>query len=285
MIRVRIFTSFGTEKGAIDVYSRVLSIINILEYGTSIVFVDDDSYTHAVLLNTAMPSLTCPKENVLGLAFEPNAFLNLTYDFLFYANKYIGKYYVGSKESYLKDPFIEHHGFMWHCPFPKTIQPKNKTMSIIFSHKQFAPGHKYRSLLVSAILMKGLAIDIYGNGCELLKTNGNDSRIKGKFTDSEPYDGYMYSIAIENYSLPGYYSEKYLNCLMYETTPIYLGCPNVENDYPDHTIFLSGKLKEDLEMIKSILESPEKYRKQIDRYNVIEKHNLIKHLLDLWYKK
>jgi hypothetical protein len=133
--------------------------------------------------------------------------------------------------------------------------------------------------------MKGLPIDIYGNGCNLLDKYSNDPRIKVKFTDSEPYEGYMYSIAIENYSLPGYYSEKYLNCLMYETTPIYLGCPNVEYGYPNHTIFLSGKLKEDLEIIKSILDSPEKYRKQIDRYCVIKKHNLIKHLLELWYNK
>ena len=106
MIKVRFFTSFGTEKGAIDVYKRILSIIDLVQYGTDIIFVEDDSYTHAVLLNTPMPELKCPKENVLGLAFEPNAFLHLTYDFLFYANKYIGKYYIGSRDGFLKEPFI-----------------------------------------------------------------------------------------------------------------------------------------------------------------------------------
>lgn len=279
MIKVRFFSDFCSGINCINVYKRILNVIKIEEYGIKIVFVDDDDYTHAIIINKAMPKLKCDKHNVLGLSFEPNPFLNINQDFIMYAQKYIGTYYIGSTQD-LTEPFKIHHGFMWHCPFPKTISQKNKIMSIVFSNKRFAPGHIYRSNLVNAIMQTNLPVDIYGLGCCNLKMK--DNRIKGQFDNCEPYDGYMYSIAIENYSLPGYYSEKYLNCLMYGTTPIYLGCPNVENDYPNHAIYLKGNIDNDLSIIKSIVEDPNKYVKQIDRYDVLKKHDIISHLLELW---
>jgi hypothetical protein len=279
MIRVRFFSSFCDSKGAIDVFCRILKIINIPEYGKDIIFVDDESYTHAVIMNIATPSLKIPKENVLGLAFEPNAFLHLNKQFISYATKHIGRYYIGDSKG-LSSPFIEHHGFMWHAPFPNTILPKTKLMSIIFSEKNFSEGHKYRYSLVNEIFKNNLPIDIYGRGCRFIRMN--DSRIKGEFKDEEPYDGYQFSIAIENYRLPAYISEKYLNCLLYETTPIYFGCENLSKIYPNTTIFLSGNLDKDLPLLKDIIANPDKYRKKIDRYDVLKNHNLIKHLYELW---
>ena len=45
----------------------------------------DDDYTHAIIINTIMPELKIPNENVLGLAFEPIQFLNMTPEFVNYA--------------------------------------------------------------------------------------------------------------------------------------------------------------------------------------------------------
>lgn len=281
MIKVRIYSSFCEGSHCCQVFEKLLRPLNI-DYNDKIEFVNDDSYTHAIILNNAMPILKCPKENVLGLAFEPNNFLGLTQEFIKYVYNNVGKYHIGTCENgLLKYPFVEQHSFMWHSQLPINILPKNNKMSIIFSQKSFAPGHKYRIELVKEILKQNLDIDIYGRGCKFLR-NINDKRIKGEFKENEPYDGYMYSIAIENYSLSGYYSEKYLNCLMYETIPIYWGCPNVEKEYPNHNIFLTGELNKDIILLKHILINPNKYKKTIDRYKVLEKHNIINYLLELW---
>jgi hypothetical protein len=74
-------------------------------------------------------------------------------EFIEYAKKHIGKYFIGDLPNNLGDPFIEHHGFMWfdHPSRDKIIR-KTKLMSIIFSQKNFAPGHMYRNNLVKNII-------------------------------------------------------------------------------------------------------------------------------------
>lgn len=62
-------------------------------------------------------------------------------------------------------------------------------MSIVLSHKQRAPGHTYRHILVKCILQNNIPIDIFGRGCKLYNTR--DERLKGEFKDSEPYLNYF----------------------------------------------------------------------------------------------
>jgi hypothetical protein len=273
MIVVKFFSSFCSSENAMSVYSRILDIIDIPQYNTEIRYTTGEDYTHAVLLGVPMPALSIPKENVLGLAFEPPYFLGLTQQFIAYAQNYIGRYYIGEKGS-LPDPFIEHHGFMWYCPFPNTIKPKDKLMSIIFSNKKQVFGHQYRHQLVAAILQSGLPIDIYGNGCNLLGCA--DNRIKGTFRDEEPYDGYRFSIAIENFSLPDYISEKLINPLMYECTPLYYGATNASKYFP--FIPLIGNLVTDLHIIMEVINNPEKYEKKVDRMDILYRTSLLHHL-------
>ena len=48
------------------------------DYNKNYSFTSGEDYTHAILMNKAMPSLRIPRENVIGLAFEPREFLNIT---------------------------------------------------------------------------------------------------------------------------------------------------------------------------------------------------------------
>ena len=122
-----------------------------------------------------MPKLTIPKENVIGLAQEPIPFLSLNDEFIKYAQKHIGKYYVSDKCN-LPEPFIEGNSFLCYArPILDTYKPK--LMSIMVSQKMYAPGHIYRHELVKKILQTNLPIDIWGRGCYHYK----DSRIKGTF--------------------------------------------------------------------------------------------------------
>ena len=279
MIRVKFFNSFTDSINTRNVFERIIPLLPNQRYGKDIVFTDNDDYTHAVILNTAMPPLTIPKENVIGLAFEPPYLLGLTIEFVNYAIRHIGRYYIGQTGN-LPPPFMEHHGFMWYCPFPQNIKPKTKLMSIIFSTKHYLTGHMYRHLLINKILEHSLPIDIYGNGCETL--NIVDSRIKGTFAEEEPYDGYQFTIAIENTSLNDYISEKCLNPLLYETTPLYYGAMHIDRYFQDHYIRLTGNVDQDLYTIVNVLQHPERYRKTINRYAVLNKMNIIDHLLSIF---
>ena len=116
---IKIFSSFGSTKDAINAYKSVFG------ESENIKLTESDDYTHAIIMNTAMPKLKCPKKNVIGFAFEPIAFLGLCDKFVEYVQKNVGLYYIGEKNG-LPEEFIEHHSFMWHIPIPVSINPKTK---------------------------------------------------------------------------------------------------------------------------------------------------------------
>ncbi len=251
---IRIFSSFGDPVQATKTYIKLCEMEQDKDYLVTYKFTNNDDYTHAIILNTAMPHLTIPKSNVIGLAFEPVEYLGLTSQFIKYAETFIGKYYIGRKGN-LPDPFVEHFSFMWHTP-RKPIKNKNnnKIMSIIFSHKLQAPGHIYRLEIIKKILKSNLPIDIYGYGCEPLKAKLKirDSRIKGPFNDTSPLDEYKYHICIENYQHPCYVSEKFMDPVLCGCIPIYLGATNIHQLFPNTAITLSGNLDTDFELLTKL---------------------------------
>ena len=143
------------------------------------------------------------------------------------------------------------------------------------SQKNLAPGHKYRHELVSHILASNLPIDIMGRGCKYYPP---DSRIKGEFGHLEPYMLYKFHIAIENFQLNHYYSEKIMDPLFCGTTPVYLGCNNIDIYFPGMVIKLSGDLKTDFALLKDILKNPENYRKPIDIRAVKNTTSLVRNI-------
>ena len=281
MIRIKIFCPFSTSKNSKDIYERINYSSEFSFYGekNKYCFVnDDDDFTHAIIINTIMPNLNIPKENVIGLAFEPIYFLGLTTEFIDYAKKYIGKYFIGDKLD-LPEPFVEHFGYMWHSRPPKEILYKPKLMSIIVSEKIFAPGHIYRHSLVQNIINNNLPIDIYGRGSG--QYAGNNRRIMGTFNDVEPYEDYMFSICIENYICNHYFSEKIITPLMYNCMPIYYGCKNI-NSYVDNTINLTGNILSDINIIVSIINNPYNYYKKTYIDKNIKSVNLISNLPNIF---
>lgn len=147
------------------------------------------------------------------------------------------------------------------------------------SQKKNAPGHKYRHDLVERILSSSLPIDIYGRGSNAYKQfYGEDKRIKGNFDYMEPYESYHYHICIENFQSNHYFSEKIVNALLCGTTPLYLGCKNIDSYLPDSSIHLSGDIDKDMVLLSSILQSPNMYKKKIDVDMVKQKTNILKNM-------
>jgi hypothetical protein len=283
-MRIRFFSSFCDSDNCKTVYERLCQTDLLDFYGEgsgkdTIITVGED-YTHAVIINTAMPqSLNVPKERVIGLAFEPPQFLNLTPEFIKYAEKNIGVYFIGIPG--LPAPFVSHFGFMWHCgpasAAAAAAVPKTRLMSIMVSDKGHAPGHKLRHELVQRILRTKLPIDIYGRGCKYY--NIKDDRLKGEFSEVEPYTGYKYHVAIENYQTESYFSEKVMNPLLCGVIPIYSGCATIDKYFPNSIIQLGGSVDTAFKVLVEIcLKGGANYEIDIDKVkNTI---NLVKFLKD-----
>lgn len=313
-MRIKFFSSFCDSNECKAKYERLCEVAKMSNYkdtiNNNIFITTKDDYTHAIILNTAMPVLKIPKENVIGLAFEPPPYLKLTVEFIHYAQKYIGKYFIGDKQQVclwsgqstcywtaLPDVFREHYAYIWHNTPLNYIPVKNKLMSIMVSDKRFAPGHKYRHALVEHILSTNLPIDIYGTGVskyggrlmskksmfykESLQ-NREDARLKGKFNELEPYETYHFHICIENFQTNAYFSEKITNTLLCATTPIYLGCRNILTFFPENVIVLSGNIHKDMLLLRDILLNPNKYKATINVNAIKDKLSLLKNVEELF---
>lgn len=115
MIVIRFFCSLGSSNASNEAYSRVSELLNDPAFDKERQFIAEcsqatdayrfttgEDYTHAIILNTAIPMLTIPKENVIGLSLEP---VILSPAFIAYADKHIGKYFIGEQRD-LPAPFI-----------------------------------------------------------------------------------------------------------------------------------------------------------------------------------
>ena len=276
-MRIRIFLSWDTPEVIKETMELEFNLSSVPGYKINFELTAGEDYTHAIVVNTFMPRLNVPKENVVGLAWEPNPLLGLRPPFVEYAKRNIGRYFIGEKGT-LPHPFEETYAFLNHTPMPRSLAPKTKRCSIIFSQKQFMEGHHYRNKLVEAILRTNLPIDIWGRGCDTLAVK--DSRLKGAFLQHSvlPYQDYQFHICVENSCLNHYFSEKIVNALLFNCTPIYYGCKNIHHYFPDEFIPLCGEIKKDINIIARCVQYPELYQKSIRREEVHQKINPFFHL-------
>ena len=289
-MRIKIYSDFCNSKTCKQKYETLCNVHKMNNYGPDkyLNITTGNTYTHAILLNCPIVTdISVPPECVLGLAFEPIPYLRLSYDFIDFADKHIGTYYIGYKHPKLTSPlFKEHHGFMWHTDHPpeparETMIKKNSNnvISLIISKKLQAPGHIYRHKLATFILTNNLPIDIWGNGTARYSTKfPNKKNIKGPFKDKEPYEPYSLSICIENHRHPHYFSEKISNCFVCNTTPIYLGCTQIETYFPNQVIHLTSNLEEDCAFLTEISKNPSNYIREIKPKENDDVLNLMKNL-------
>lgn len=280
--RIRIFADFcdGPESKKI-MESICLFCQNTAQYGPdkNVYITGGEDYSHVIIWNTAMPNIkeNIPKQNIIGFAYEPCVYLNMTHYFVEYAKKNIYRYYIGDVMN-LPMPFVEGNGYLTYNAPLLTLLPNTNCMSLMISQKLHQPGHRYRHVLADAILRTNLPIDIYGRGCVYNSYHNGDSRIKGNFQQYEPYDGYEFHICIENVQSNHYFSEKIINALMTNTTPVYLGCKNIDTYFPGKVLKLTGVIDDDVRLLEDICREPAKYRKDIDVIEIEKKVSLLNNL-------
>jgi GR25 family glycosyltransferase involved in LPS biosynthesis/glycosyltransferase involved in cell wall biosynthesis len=106
------------------------------------------------------------------------------------------------------------------------LPPKDRMMSACVSAKYFDPGHVRRLDFLRFLDDRSIELDIYGS-----PENGF-RRGRGQ---TPPHDKspallrYRYYFDAENNSVPNYFTEKIVDCLLAETLCFYWGCPNLDS--------------------------------------------------------
>jgi hypothetical protein len=109
---------------------------------------------------------------------------------------------------------------------PRVYQHKVNLVSMITSNKVMCPGHRKRLDLANYLKDK---VDLYGRGHRPIATK------------EQGLASYMFSIAHENASYSGYFTEKVLDCFATGTVPIYWGDPDIGKIFnPDGIIMLDN---------------------------------------------
>jgi len=278
-MRTQIFSDFATPSeilGAMRSWGKDIKYRNIE-------FVCDNNFTHAVIINTATPSLSIPKENVMTFMWEPYELLNMP-KFMEYNKKNSGCI-INHDRNCMNGPIVkEWIPFLPPLPLNQTYNPvKTNIMSIIASTKSYLPGHSLRHQIIQRILKSDLDIHIYGNGIESIYGK-EDHRIKGTLVNKE--DGllpYLYTISLENTKYNYYVTEKFTDPIICNCVPLYWGANCITNVYGNESHFdlpNTTNADEIFDCIKVIFNNPSKYLKDTSKViNQLKDTNNLPHYI------
>lgn len=105
------------------------------------------------------------------------------------------------------------YGMTWVGAAERGIAAKTREVSLIASAKSMTDGHRLRHAV--AALVAHRPVDVCGGGYRFVARK------------SDMLAPYRFSIVTENCRVRGLFTEKFVDCVMTGTVPIYWGCPDV----------------------------------------------------------
>jgi hypothetical protein len=267
-----------------SIYDRVIA--NYIGYETPEITYKDD-YTHLVVFNKMTCEQKCPSEDTFAFIMEPSWSENWDRNLGIYSDKvfFHDLSLIKDKVTNLNN-YIEHPSFMMHHMlysdninyFLNSKFDKNNLLSFVVSCTPNNSNYLYgqRTDFAFKLLSTNLDFHIYGNNWPIL-----DQRIKGPvFNKKDALIDYKYSIAIENSREKNYVTEKFIDCFLCDTIPIYYGCPNINEIYNEENFISLSELSIEclLENLKTSRVFNLKNLKEIynTKYNIF---NIIKNLI------
>ena len=128
-------------------------------------------------------------------------------------------------------------------------------------------------------------IDLYGRICNVPDLVEHPlKQAKGAFLPEDKFKAfrdYDYSIVIENSSIKNYFTEKLFDCFLERTVPLYWGCPNILDYFPEESLIVLTT--EDLsspqrmaEIVKNLKKPNETTMKAVEeaRRLILDEHNM-----------
>lgn len=214
----------------------------------------------ALLIGNATSTVNIPKSSVVALFHEPSTSRSISQETLAQVGTCL---LSGTDRSHAS--YQNHYTYGPTLPLHKINGPwqsKSRPMSILLTETKQTENQKYAYDLVELILDLDLDVDVFGKGAEYfqsLESYQHNSHLIGQSDDVENvYRTYQFTIAIESTSEPHYITDKFVNAILCDTVPIYLGAPNVE-DYFGAVIPLNRNLSHDIQLVQNILEDPKRY--------------------------
>lgn len=189
----------------------------------------------------------CYPENVVAFMMEPGD--QKQNPWMFKGLQQYSSIYSPIKNS---SNTIQSNGFLgwhvladWNTLSSMNVPEKPSEISCIASVLQHLQGHRKRFDFINTLQKEIPQIDFFGKGRKFLP---------------DKMDGllpYKYSIAIENSSKPFYFTEKITDCFLAYTIPIYYGCENIFDYFPEKSIIQIDidKPEDTILKIKNILEN------------------------------
>lgn len=227
---VRVFANFELNLSAwsnfVDFYTRTNGPIPFEifwnESGTADLVIVLDS-------NLKPKWVRAPRNRIVKVLREPRIRSFWTHRFTYHHEKYYSHILVRTTElssprEFHATPLIYAIGFpvpMDHELFTPNV--KTNLLSVVASALDELPGHRARNRVVNFLEAESSLLDghIYGYG--------RPNQIKSKLQGLLPY---QYSLAIENTREAGYISEKFTDCILTGTVPLYFGAPDISDFFP-----------------------------------------------------
>ena len=151
----------------------------------------------------------------------------------------------------------------WISECDRKIYAKTKNLSMISSNKNFCSGHGKRLITMKRLMELDCGIDLYGKAAN----NPIDGELNAKLLSHKDY---RFSIVVENEAIPGWHTEKILDCFLTGTIPIYWGDPNISDIYDSKGI---------LQMDDYLDSDPESWSKEsFDVFNEELYHSMYDHV-------
>jgi hypothetical protein len=237
-----------------------------------------DTCDYAVVLNRVPIDidLVCPKERVWAIIQEPPVpeYRWHRKGFHNYSRIFVTDHRLGGEGIIHSQPALPWHVDRDYDMLKRGKMPeKTKGLSWITSNDSDRPGQRQRMNFLRRITGQ-VEFDLWGKG----------------FTPiSDKWDGlapYRYSLAVENYRGPYYWSEKLVDCFLAWAMPIYYGCTNIEEYFPKESfIKVDINKPESLEIIRDALSS-DYWIRNLDaiayaRQLVLEKHQFFPFMANL----
>jgi hypothetical protein len=268
--------------------------------------VDGDDYDFLVIVGNKKEEedILVPEDRVLVFTMEPNWSPNACKN----AHEYSNRVYIRDKndhpesESYIETPLYimyggngdMHHEQKWNWSVDALIgsdYQANKLLSTVQRNQecswiadQDAQNILYtkRCDLVNSLLTSSTDIDIYGQYWE---EDGN--KIKGvAWNKKVGLLDYKFSIAIENTIEQNYITEKFWDCILTQTVPVYFGCPNIADLIPSNCYISLPEIGNIDECIKTINNNctDEIYKNMLDEVHNLRYTFFSEPKFNIWHK-
>jgi len=165
----------------------------------------------------------CFPETVVAFMMEPG--VKSEHPWMFKGLEQYEEVYspLGDSDNTVRSPgFLGWHVMRdWQQLNSLALPAKQKAVSCIASALTQFKGHRKRLNFINQLKKEIPSIDFFGKGSRFIPDK------------AEGLLPYRYSIAIENTSIPYYFTEKITDCFLTYTIPLYFGCKNIGRFFPE----------------------------------------------------